>query len=359
MGAYLQLLTPGMPLLGAFMYNGDLQDGRLPTSPAPASSPPRRRPTPTAAPAGPEATYAIERIMDELAAELGVDPMELRRSNWIKHEEFPYTTIAGLDLRLAATTRPPPTRPMRAVRLRRAAGRAGASAASRKRPGAARHRHLDLHRDVRPGAVPRARRADVRRRRLGARPPSGCCPPARSRSSPARRRTARATTPRGARSSPTRSACRSRTSRSSHGDTAIVAARAWTPTARARWSSAASPIRKAAEKVVEKAKRIAAHLLEADRGRPRVRRRRRSASRARPRPTQDHPGGGASRRSPRTTCPTAWSRRWTADYVFDPENFSFPHGTHLCAVEVDTETGHDQDPQVRLRRRRRQGRSTR
>jgi hypothetical protein len=28
-----------------------------------------------------------------------------------------------------------------------------------------------------------------------------------------------------------------------------------------------------------------------------------------------------------------------ADAVLDPENFSFPHGTHLCAVEVDTETG--------------------
>ena len=28
-----------------------------------------------------------------------------------------------------------------------------------------------------------------------------------------------------------------------------------------------------------------------------------------------------------------------ADATYDPENFSFPHGTHLCAVEVDTETG--------------------
>ena len=28
--------------------------------------------------------------------ELGIDPIELRRRNWIKHEEFPYTTIAGL-----------------------------------------------------------------------------------------------------------------------------------------------------------------------------------------------------------------------------------------------------------------------
>jgi carbon-monoxide dehydrogenase large subunit len=28
-----------------------------------------------------------------------------------------------------------------------------------------------------------------------------------------------------------------------------------------------------------------------------------------------------------------------SDAVYDPENFSFPHGTHLCAAEVDTETG--------------------
>jgi carbon-monoxide dehydrogenase large subunit len=28
-----------------------------------------------------------------------------------------------------------------------------------------------------------------------------------------------------------------------------------------------------------------------------------------------------------------------SDATFDPDNFSFPHGTHLCAVEVDTETG--------------------
>jgi carbon-monoxide dehydrogenase large subunit len=28
-----------------------------------------------------------------------------------------------------------------------------------------------------------------------------------------------------------------------------------------------------------------------------------------------------------------------ADSTYDPVNFSYPHGTHLCAVEVDTETG--------------------
>ena len=28
-----------------------------------------------------------------------------------------------------------------------------------------------------------------------------------------------------------------------------------------------------------------------------------------------------------------------AEATYDPDNFSFPHGTHLCATEVDTETG--------------------
>ncbi|WP_327087597.1 xanthine dehydrogenase family protein molybdopterin-binding subunit [Nonomuraea sp. NBC_01738] len=95
MGAYLMLVTPGVPLLGAFMFNGiykmDAYDfnctGVFTT----------KMPTDAYRGAGrPEATYAIERIMDELAAELGLDPIEVRRRNWIKHEEFPYTTIATL-----------------------------------------------------------------------------------------------------------------------------------------------------------------------------------------------------------------------------------------------------------------------
>src|SRR3546814_12227621 len=45
----------------------------------------------------PEATFAIERMMTELAVELGVDPLEIREKNWIKHEEFPFTSVDGLD----------------------------------------------------------------------------------------------------------------------------------------------------------------------------------------------------------------------------------------------------------------------
>ena len=98
MGAYLRLVGPGVPVLGAFMFNAIYKfpayrfvcEGVFTTK------------TPTDAYRGagrPEATYAIERIMDELAVELGMDPMELRRKNWIKHEEFPFTTVARADLR--------------------------------------------------------------------------------------------------------------------------------------------------------------------------------------------------------------------------------------------------------------------
>ncbi len=95
MGAYLMLVTPGVPVLGAFMFPGIYKmdaysfrcRGVFTT----------KMPTDAYRGAGrPEATFAIERLMDELATELGLDPLEVRERNWIKHEEFPYTTVAGL-----------------------------------------------------------------------------------------------------------------------------------------------------------------------------------------------------------------------------------------------------------------------
>jgi carbon-monoxide dehydrogenase large subunit len=95
MGAYLMLVTPGIPLLGAFMYPAIYKmdaysfrcTGVFTT----------KMPTDAYRGAGrPEATFAIERIMDELATELSLDPLAVRERNWIRHEEFPYTTICGL-----------------------------------------------------------------------------------------------------------------------------------------------------------------------------------------------------------------------------------------------------------------------
>jgi carbon-monoxide dehydrogenase large subunit len=44
----------------------------------------------------PEATYWIELMMDKLAAELDMDPLELRRKNFIGSDEFPFTTALGI-----------------------------------------------------------------------------------------------------------------------------------------------------------------------------------------------------------------------------------------------------------------------
>ncbi len=44
----------------------------------------------------PAACFAMERTLDELAHQLGIEPHELRRRNLIAPEAFPYTTVTGL-----------------------------------------------------------------------------------------------------------------------------------------------------------------------------------------------------------------------------------------------------------------------
>ena len=96
MGAYLQLVTPGIPLLGAFLYAGVYD---IPVAYDFSCTSVFTTMTPTDAYRGagrPEATYAIERAMDALASKMGVDPVELRRRNFIRKEQFPYTAFSGL-----------------------------------------------------------------------------------------------------------------------------------------------------------------------------------------------------------------------------------------------------------------------
>ncbi len=45
----------------------------------------------------PEATYSLERAIDKCAQELGMDPLELRRKNFIKPDQFPFAAAAGLE----------------------------------------------------------------------------------------------------------------------------------------------------------------------------------------------------------------------------------------------------------------------
>jgi carbon-monoxide dehydrogenase large subunit len=44
----------------------------------------------------PEAAYLIERLVDMFAREIGMDPVEVRRKNFIPADKFPYTTVTGL-----------------------------------------------------------------------------------------------------------------------------------------------------------------------------------------------------------------------------------------------------------------------
>jgi carbon-monoxide dehydrogenase large subunit len=95
MGAYLQLVTPGVPLLGAWLYAGvyDIPAYSFTCTGVFTNT------TPTDAYRGagrPEATYAIERTVDALAREMGMEPAELRRRNVIR--EFPKTISSGLTI---------------------------------------------------------------------------------------------------------------------------------------------------------------------------------------------------------------------------------------------------------------------
>ena len=38
----------------------------------------------------------LERILDMAAAELGIDPVVIRRRNFLRPDEFPYTTVTGV-----------------------------------------------------------------------------------------------------------------------------------------------------------------------------------------------------------------------------------------------------------------------
>jgi carbon-monoxide dehydrogenase large subunit len=93
---------------------------------------------------------------------------------------------------------------------------------------------------------------------------------------------------------------------------------------------------KAADKVIAKARKVAAHMLECGED------------------DLDFAGGRFTvRGTDRGTgigdvalavfaahdLPDGVEPSLDSEATFDPENFSFPHGTHLCAAEVDTETG--------------------
>jgi carbon-monoxide dehydrogenase large subunit len=93
MGAYLMLLTPTIPALGAFVMSGCYKFAAVQTDITGVYT--NKCPTDAIRGAGrPEATHMIEVCMDQLAVELGIDRVELRRKNFFT--EFPAETALGI-----------------------------------------------------------------------------------------------------------------------------------------------------------------------------------------------------------------------------------------------------------------------
>ncbi|MEU0533793.1 xanthine dehydrogenase family protein molybdopterin-binding subunit [Amycolatopsis tolypomycina] len=331
LGAYNGLVGPGVPILGAFMFNAIY---KIPAYHF-ACTNVYTTTTLTDAYRGagrPEATFAIERIMDELAVELGMDPLELREKNWIKHEEFPFTTVCGLTY-----------------------DSGNYEAATEKA------KQLFDYDGLRAEQDKRRKAGDKVQLGIGISTFTEMCGLAPSRVLGSLAYGAGGWEYASIRMLPT-GKVEVTTGASAHGqghETAwsqIVADQLGVPfedveilhgdtqsshkgldTYGSRSLVVGGiAVVKAAEKVIAKAKPIAAHLLECAED------------------DLEFTGGKFTVKGTDTSTtmgdvalatffahnlPDGIEPSLDSDATFDPENFSFPHGTHLCAAEVDTETG--------------------
>jgi carbon-monoxide dehydrogenase large subunit len=331
MGAYFGLFTPAVPVFGCFIFPAIYKFPAYAFTCTDVMT--NKTPTDAYRGAGrPEATFAVERIIDELAVELGREPLELREQNWIKHEEFPYTNAGGLTYD---------------------SGNYEAATAKAK--------ELFDYDGLRAEQQRRREAGDPVQLGIGISTFTEMCGLAPSRllgalgagaggwehASVRMLATGKVEVVTG--SSPHGQGHETAWSQIAadqlgvafedvevlHGDTQS------SPKGLDTYGSRSLPVGgialvKACEKVVAKAKKVAAHLLEA---------------------SEDDIEFSAPKFSVRGTdagvtiqdvafatftshnFPEGMEPSLDSDATFDPENFSFPHGTHFCATEVDTETG--------------------
>src|SRR5437879_3928761 len=96
LGAYHQMLTPAIPTLTVLMVSVTYKCTALQMNVTGVFT--NKMATDAYRGAGrPEATYCVERAMDIVAAELKMDPVEVRRKNFPGKDEFPFHTATGLD----------------------------------------------------------------------------------------------------------------------------------------------------------------------------------------------------------------------------------------------------------------------
>jgi carbon-monoxide dehydrogenase large subunit len=332
MGAYLQLVTPGIPLLGAFLYHGvyDCQAYRFHCEGVFTNK------TPTDAYRGagrPEAAYAIERIMDALAHRVGKDPADVRALNFIPPFTEPKETVTGIAFDSgnyqAALDR---AKELVGYDELRGEQRAGGGRRDGKLLGIGLSSYIEIC-----GIAPSQALASLK---YGA----GGWDAATVRCHPTGKVTVvTGTSPHGQGHVTSWSQIAADALgvhpddvEVLHGDTAVSPLGMDTYGSRSL-AVGGTALYKAAEKIRAKARKIAAHELEVAEedlewvnGRFQV--------------------AGAPDRA--KTIPEVAFSAWTAHSlpaevepgleataVYDPPNFTFPSGTHICVVEIDPETG--------------------
>ena len=278
----------------------------------------------------PEATYVVERLVEVGARELGMDPADLRKKNFVK--TFPYQTSGGVALRrrrlrrFAAEGAANP----RLQRVRQAQARIRAPRQ------AARHRLCDLYRGLRRGAVLAGRLSSAPASACGNPPRCGSIRPAPWSSSPAAIAHGQGHETTFAQLVSERLGIPIDNVSVVHGDTDKVQFGMGTYGSRSG-AVGMSAIVKALDKVEAKAKKIAAHLLEAA--------------------DADIEFKDGKFTVAGTDKSAAWGEVALGAYVahkfptseiepglkegafYDPTNFTFPAGCHICEIEIDPETG--------------------
>jgi carbon-monoxide dehydrogenase large subunit len=327
MGAYLQLVTPGIPLLGAWLFGGTYAVEGYSFECTGVFT----HTTPTDAYRGagrPEATYAIERAVDALARKLGMDPVELRRKNFIT--EFPATLASGLTVDCGDYNASLDVALEQADYAGvRSEQRARRSAGDPKRLGIGLSTYVEMC-----GLAPSAILGAIRYSAGGWDTATIRCLPTGTL------QVLTGTSPHGQGHETAWSQIAAEQLGYAideievlHGDTAVVPLGMDTYGSRSLAVGGVA-LYHAAEKIIAKAKTIAAHLMEVDEAQV------------------DCVGGVLRGPASSLTVKEIAFAAWTAHnlpagmepgleatYVYDPPNFSWPAGAHVAIVEVDTETG--------------------
>ena len=332
MGAYFQLLTPGIPELGGWVYMGPYEvqaywyefTGVMTTK------------TPTDAVRGagrPEATYVLERAVDALARHLGKDPAEIRRVSFAPSHAEPKPSLMGLQIDsadyLPAFERALELADVDRYRKEQAARRKGGDA---RQIGIGLSSYIEMS-----GLAP----SNI----LGAlRYAAGGWEAAQVRCQPSGKVTLSiGTSPHGqghdtvwSQIAADELGVHPDDVEVLHGDTSVSPLGMDTYGSRSI-SIGGAALRIALDKIKEKARTLAAHELEVSEDDLEFRD---GAFRVQgaPEKVRTIPELAVSAWTAHDL-PDGFEPDLTAIATWDPKNFTWPFGTHVCVVEVDTETG--------------------